>query len=521
MASETDVFINGRHAIYKDSGAQLITADDVCLTPNGSGSDVPVTYTSVATSSDADSCASETLIAGKPVCNTDSIFSKSTGAEAGTSGGVVSGEVGEKAEFVSGSPDVTIEGQSAVRDGDLMTNNAGNTAPANVSQPGSPPAPANIKELAAEAAEAEKLPDRFVAAVLGETPDGLKDGILYLEDTPETDDIPAWREALAGGRGMPLALDAWRYPEHRACLVAATAPNATAFLELPGKSSSICIPLGAAESQPRVEAEENAGDAEAANLQLMAVVPMVRDEVSDECLPLQESRRLYVFLDGHLWREIEVDQNGLCCDVDLAEHAGLNQRPATGKGQPWLVLPARIEGRRPEIEMAVSAVPWSWGRIMAMGGLSNDDYRRLAQQGRPSTVNDVPDGRDRAWRCQLCDMDRLVGEDAVDADTASVGHVSVADLPLIEDEDLVERDEDGEASADPLTDLRQSGIRALLLGDPLYQAERRHIGLLRDLEIQTGIEEARAARGVRPCFSNRYFPTLRPEPVQAYQQFGC
>ena len=162
MASETDVFINGRHAIYKDSGAQLITADDVCLTPNGSGSDVPVTYTSVATSSDADSCASETLIAGKPVCNTDSIFSQSTGAEAGTSGGVVSGEVGEKAEFVSGSPDVTIEGQSAVRDGDLMTNNAGNTAPTQVSQPGSPPAPANIQDLAAEALEDENRPYRFV-----------------------------------------------------------------------------------------------------------------------------------------------------------------------------------------------------------------------------------------------------------------------------------------------------------------------------------------------------------------------
>lgn len=170
MADESDLFINGRRAIYKDSGAQLITPDDVCLTPNGSGSDVPVTYTSVATSADAEQCVADSLVAGQSMCNVDSIFSISTGAEAGTSGGVVSGEVNEKAEFLTGSPNVNIGGKPAVRDGDLMTNNAGNTAPTQVSQPGSPPAPANIKELAPEALENEEWPHRFLAGFVKQGP---------------------------------------------------------------------------------------------------------------------------------------------------------------------------------------------------------------------------------------------------------------------------------------------------------------------------------------------------------------
>jgi hypothetical protein len=105
--SPGNVLINRRSAVHRGSGGEVCTVD-ICETPSGKGC-TPRTYGNVAKSSDAAKTASSVTINGHPVCHKDSIFSRSSGNEAGRCGGVQSGTIKGKAEFLTGSPNVFIE----------------------------------------------------------------------------------------------------------------------------------------------------------------------------------------------------------------------------------------------------------------------------------------------------------------------------------------------------------------------------------------------------------------------------
>lgn len=125
------VLINGKTAVHKNSNGTLVT-QDICLTGPAS---IPVVYINVAKSSDADKTAKTVFINGNPICHKNSIFSKSKGDEGGDRKGIKSGTICGKAEFITGSPDIFIEGIAAVRQGDLMVSNNRNTLPAQLWQP--------------------------------------------------------------------------------------------------------------------------------------------------------------------------------------------------------------------------------------------------------------------------------------------------------------------------------------------------------------------------------------------------
>ncbi len=75
---------------------------------------------------------------GNPIMLQGSSFKVSTGDEAGVSGGVVSGQIKAKAEFINFSFDVMVEGKPVPRLGDMMVQNKGgapNTAPMPEVQP--------------------------------------------------------------------------------------------------------------------------------------------------------------------------------------------------------------------------------------------------------------------------------------------------------------------------------------------------------------------------------------------------
>ena len=134
MSKKGNVLINGRTAVHKGSKGVLTTVD-VCLTKIGK-STVPIPYTNVARSEDAAKTASTVFVNGHPVCHKDSIFAKSTGDEPGKRKGVKSGTITKKAEFITASSNIYIEGVAAVRQGDMMVSNNCNTAPMPLSQPG-------------------------------------------------------------------------------------------------------------------------------------------------------------------------------------------------------------------------------------------------------------------------------------------------------------------------------------------------------------------------------------------------
>jgi uncharacterized Zn-binding protein involved in type VI secretion len=157
-----NVVINGRTAVHAGSGGIVITSD-VCKVPNKCRAN---TFTNVAKSSDAAQTAGSVIINGNPACHKDSIFAISSGDEPGSCGGVSSGTIKQKAEFVTFSNNVFIEGIPAVRQNDLMVSNNRNTPPAPVQQPGAGQPP-SLSPQDAGALEESTLPDKHTAEVAG------------------------------------------------------------------------------------------------------------------------------------------------------------------------------------------------------------------------------------------------------------------------------------------------------------------------------------------------------------------
>ena len=104
------------------------TMPDVCKTPSPGGP-VPVPYPIIVSlSSDlADGSTTVTADGGNMIAIKGCQFTRCTGDEAGTAGGVKSSTFMKEAKFISYSPDVRIDGQNACRLGDKMTMNHENT----------------------------------------------------------------------------------------------------------------------------------------------------------------------------------------------------------------------------------------------------------------------------------------------------------------------------------------------------------------------------------------------------------
>lgn len=132
------VIANGQTVVHKDSGG-IVTTTDICNTPMGN-TVVPIPYTNVARSLDVADGSATVFMDGNPIMLKDSVFSRSSGDEAGTIGGVASGVVGGKARFVNYSNNVLVEGRPVCRRLDPMVSNISgraNTAPAALMQPNS------------------------------------------------------------------------------------------------------------------------------------------------------------------------------------------------------------------------------------------------------------------------------------------------------------------------------------------------------------------------------------------------
>lgn len=119
--------VNGLSLVHKNSGGVAkATLPNACFTP---GSSTPVKYSNIAYSSDiAKGTISITADGGNMCAHKDSEFSKSTGDEAGTLGGVLSGTNMAEATWLTYSPNVFLEGKNACRRTDKMFMNHGNTA---------------------------------------------------------------------------------------------------------------------------------------------------------------------------------------------------------------------------------------------------------------------------------------------------------------------------------------------------------------------------------------------------------
>lgn len=119
----SDVTANSRTVVHKGDGIVNVSAlPDVCKTPSPGGP-VPVPYPNVAQSSDLADGAKHVTIEGNPVALENSKLKQSSGDEAGTLGGVVSGKNRGKMTWGTSSPDVCVEGKGVIRFADLTHHN--------------------------------------------------------------------------------------------------------------------------------------------------------------------------------------------------------------------------------------------------------------------------------------------------------------------------------------------------------------------------------------------------------------
>ena len=131
------VIANQQTVVHKDSGGTVVTSPDICNTQVGSAV-VLIPYVNIAKSVDTDQGSSTVTMDGNPVMIKTSVFSTSSGDEAGKIGGIASGVTQGKAKFVTTSHDVLVNGQPIARRCDLMVSNlsaSGNTPPAALLQP--------------------------------------------------------------------------------------------------------------------------------------------------------------------------------------------------------------------------------------------------------------------------------------------------------------------------------------------------------------------------------------------------
>jgi uncharacterized Zn-binding protein involved in type VI secretion len=155
--SGSNVLINGRTAVHADSGGTLNTVD-ICKTKKGKKCK-PVVYNNVAKSGDTANAASTVFINGQPACHKSADFARSKGDEpAKCGGGVRSGTIKQKAEFITASNNVFIEGKPAVRQMDLMVSNNRNTPPMPLMQAGAGKPP-EVDLIDSQGVDEGEMPD--------------------------------------------------------------------------------------------------------------------------------------------------------------------------------------------------------------------------------------------------------------------------------------------------------------------------------------------------------------------------
>ncbi len=118
-------FANGRGIVHKGSGGMSLVFPDVCKTPTPGGP-VPIPYPNTGMASDTSAGPTTVECDGKMPMVKGSKYSKTSGDEPGTVGGVVSGVNTDVAEFMMYSFDIKFEGNNVCRMGDPLFHNKKN-----------------------------------------------------------------------------------------------------------------------------------------------------------------------------------------------------------------------------------------------------------------------------------------------------------------------------------------------------------------------------------------------------------
>lgn len=115
----------GQPIATQKPGGICFAFPDTCNTPSPGGP-VPLPYPNQGDLGQAVRVSTTVRIGGKPLVLKDSEITMSTGDEAGSLGGVLSGTIKGKVTFATSSTRVKVEGKGVVRMGDITQQNNNN-----------------------------------------------------------------------------------------------------------------------------------------------------------------------------------------------------------------------------------------------------------------------------------------------------------------------------------------------------------------------------------------------------------
>jgi hypothetical protein len=119
-------FVNSKGIAHKGSGGTSIVFPDVCKTPAPPAPPVPIPYPNVGMASDTSGGPTSVKTDGEMPMVKGATYSKSSGDEAGTIGGMLSNVNRNECEFMMYSFDVKFEGNNVCRMGDPLFHNKKN-----------------------------------------------------------------------------------------------------------------------------------------------------------------------------------------------------------------------------------------------------------------------------------------------------------------------------------------------------------------------------------------------------------
>ena len=119
-------FANNRGIAHKGSGGMSTVFPDVCKTPAPPAGPIPIPYPNIGKSSDTSKGAKKVKTDGNMPMVKGAKYSMSTGDEAGSVGGIVSGKIKGECEYMMYSFDVKFEGKNVCRLSDPLFHNKKN-----------------------------------------------------------------------------------------------------------------------------------------------------------------------------------------------------------------------------------------------------------------------------------------------------------------------------------------------------------------------------------------------------------
>jgi hypothetical protein len=119
-------FTNSRGVVHKGSGGISTVFPDVCKTPAPPAPPVPIPYPNIGQASDTAQGPTTVTTDGQMPMVKGSVYSRSSGDEAGTIGGMLSNVNMNVCEFLLYSFDVKFEGKNVCRMGDSLWHNKKN-----------------------------------------------------------------------------------------------------------------------------------------------------------------------------------------------------------------------------------------------------------------------------------------------------------------------------------------------------------------------------------------------------------